>query len=74
MKLFTFSLITLTLLISCQSQKPPSQEAESFFKLSLAQWSFHRSIKYNNLSPYEFARLASELGFEGLEYVSTLYP
>ena len=74
MKSFTFSLITLTLLISCQSQKPPSQEAESFFKLSLAQWSFHRSIKYNNLSPYEFARLASELGFEGLEYVSTLYP
>mgnify|MGYP001281471726 FL=1 len=74
MKLFTFSLITLTLLISCQSQKPPSQEAESFFKLSLAQWSFHRSIKYNNLSPYEFARLANELGFEGLEYVNTLYP
>lgn len=74
MKSFTFSLITLTLLISCQSQKPPSQEAKSFFKLSLAQWSFHRSIKYNNLSPYEFARLASELDFEGLEYVSTLYP
>tara|TARA_A100001015_G_scaffold315033_1_gene425886 strand:+ start:86 stop:1027 length:942 start_codon:yes stop_codon:yes gene_type:complete len=74
MKSFIFSLITLTLLISSQSQKPPSQEAESFFKLSLAQWSFHRSIKYNNLSPYEFARLASELGFEGLEYVSTLYP
>ena len=74
MKSFTLSLITLTLLISCQNQKPSSQEAESFFKLSLAQWSFHRSIKYNNLSPYEFARLASELGFEGLEYVSTLYP
>ena len=74
MKLFTLSLFTLTLLISCQNQKPPSQEAESFSKLSLAQWSFHKSIKYNNLSPYEFARLASELGFEGLEYVSTLYP
>ena len=74
MKSFTLLVITLTLLISCQNQKPSSQEAESFFKLSLAQWSFHKSIKYNNLSPYEFARLANELGFEGLEYVSTLYP
>tara|TARA_Y100000389_G_scaffold204588_1_gene258181 strand:+ start:4921 stop:5862 length:942 start_codon:yes stop_codon:yes gene_type:complete len=74
MKSFTLSLITLTLLISCQNQKPSSQEAKSFFKLSLAQWSFHKSIKYNNLSPYEFARLANELGFEGLEYVNTLYP
>ena len=73
MKSFTLSLITLTLLISCQNQKTSSQEAESFFKLSLAQWSFHKSIKYNNLSPYEFARLANELGFEGLEYVNTLY-
>ena len=74
MKSLVLSVITLTVFLYSQNQiKSPAQE-EPFFKLSLAQWSFHRSIKYNNLSPYEFARLASELGFEGLEYVSALYP
>ena len=74
MKSLVLSIITLTVFLYSQNQKKSSAQEEPFFKLSLAQWSFHRSIKYNNLSPYEFARLASELGFEGLEYVSTLYP
>jgi sugar phosphate isomerase/epimerase len=41
--------------------------------LSLAQWSFNKSFKSGDVSPYEFAKMASELGFEGLEYVSQLY-
>ena len=49
-----------------------SQE-ESVYKLSLAQWSFNKSFKSGDVSPYEFAKMASELGFEGLEYVSQLY-
>jgi len=73
MKSLVLSIITLTVFLYSQNQKKSSAQEEPLFKLSLAQWSFHRSIKYNNLSPYEFARLASELGFEGLEYVSTLY-
>ena len=44
-----------------------------FFKLSLAQWSLHNAIREEGMSPYDFAQKASELGFEGVEYVSQLY-
>lgn len=44
-----------------------------FFKLSLAQWSLHRAIQSQSLSPYDFAKTAKELGFEGVEYVNDLY-
>lgn len=45
-----------------------------FFKLSLAQWSLHRSIRSNQISPYDFAQKAAQMNFEGLEYVNALYP
>ena len=44
-----------------------------FFKLSLAQWSLHKAIQDGQLNPYDFATKASELGFEGIEYVNQLY-
>lgn len=52
-------------------EKPESQP---FFKLSLAQWSLHKAIRdEKTLDPLDFAQKANELGFEGIEYVSTLY-
>ena len=43
-------------------------------KISLAQWSLHRAIKINKeLSPYDFSIKAREMGFEAVEYVSSLY-
>ena len=54
--------------ISCESQK------ELFFKLSLAQWSFHNLFQSGQKSPYEFAKISKELGFQGIEYVSQFYP
>ena len=68
------SLIILALIFSCQNPKKSTPDAEPFFKMSLAQWSFNKSFRSGSVSPYEFARLASELGFEGLEYVNQLYP
>ena len=53
--------------IACEKQK------ELFFKLSLAQWSFHRAIQNGIMSPYDFAKNAKNLGFEGIEYVNALY-
>ena len=44
-----------------------------FFKLSLAQWSLNKAIRYKGMNPYDFAAKAKEYGFEGLEYVSQLY-
>ncbi len=73
MKPFLISLVTLTLLFACQTQKKSPPAEAPFLKLSLAQWSFNKSFRSGNVSPYEFAKLASGLGFEGLEYVNQLY-
>lgn len=43
------------------------------WKLSLAQWSLHRNIQSGRLPILDFAKMASTLGFQGLEYVSQLY-
>lgn len=48
-------------------------QSEPFFKISLAQWSFNKQIRSGEMSPLDFAQKASELGFEGIEYVSQLY-
>jgi len=50
------------------------QAAEPFFKLSLAQWSINKMIREDGVDPYSFAEKAKSWGFEGLEYVSQLYP
>ncbi|QYA26843.1 sugar phosphate isomerase/epimerase [Gramella sp. MT6] len=44
-----------------------------FFKLSLAQWSLHTPIYEGDLDPMDFAQKASEMGFEGIEYVNSFY-
>ena len=70
-------------LYSCNSSKKNKpvedvseiKKADSsiFFKLSLAEWSLHKEILEGRMSPLDFAQKASELGFEGIEYVSQLY-
>lgn len=45
----------------------------TFFKISLAQWSIHNMINNGVISPYKFAELAKKWGFTGLEYVNDLY-
>lgn len=44
-----------------------------FFKLSLAQWSLHQPIFSGELDAMDFAEKASEMGFEGIEYVTGFY-
>ncbi len=50
-----------------------SEKKDLFFKLSLAEWSFHTPIQSGEMNPMDFAKRASELGFSGLEYVSQFY-
>ncbi len=50
-----------------------TKESDSFFKLSLAQWSIHKYVLNEKKSPFHFASQAKKMGFEGLEYVSQLY-
>lgn len=44
-----------------------------FFKISLAQWSFHQAIQSKMLPALEFPKMAKAMGFEGVEYVSQFY-
>lgn len=43
------------------------------FKLSLAQWSFHKALQNGELDNLEFAQLAADLGFQGVEYVNSFF-
>ncbi len=57
-----------------EEAKEEIQEVKGpFFKLSLAQWSLHKSVEDEGKSPLDFAQRANELGFEGVEYVSQLF-
>lgn len=74
--------VTMLITFSCKNDKKVDEQAQNveneiqetpFFKLSLAQWSLHKTFNDNGVSPFEFAKMAKEMGFEGLEYVSGLY-
>jgi len=74
--LCAFGGVSLGPSIGCHISKPISEgtQAEPFlWKWSLAQWSLHRQIQDQSLPILDFAKVASEMGFEGLEYVSQLY-
>ena len=88
MKYLITSLLACTLILTaCKSEsetapettKAPEKKALSinadgtFFKISLAQWSLHKPIEAGTLSPMDFAQKAKELGFDGIEYVSSMY-
>lgn len=74
-------IAALVVFTSCQEKKSETKDSntteevkkEPFFKLSLAQWSLNENIRFHGMNPFEFAKVADSLGFEGLEYVSQLY-
>jgi sugar phosphate isomerase/epimerase len=82
LSIFVF-LFLLTLSSCVNNKKKESTESsvtketqatsKPFFKLSLAQWSLHRFVNEQDGDPFQFAPMAKEMGFEGLEYVSQLY-
>ncbi len=75
--LFLFCLLACVDNKKKQGTEVPESDVQAdtkpFFKLSLAQWSLHRFVREEHGSPFQFAPMAKELGFEGLEYVSQLY-
>ena len=74
MKIKIIPLLLMLFTVSCKNEtKKTAMTSKPFFKLSLAQWSIHNSIREGKVSPYDFAKMASDLGFEGLEYVNALY-
>jgi sugar phosphate isomerase/epimerase len=43
------------------------------FRISLAQWSYHKALQSRQLEHLDFARAARELGLEAIEYVNTFF-
>ena len=75
-------LLGTSLLSSCNNAEQTAQQTQEevnlFFKLSLAQWSFHRALGFNKekkatLDNLDFAKKARDLGFDGVEYVATFF-
>lgn len=61
-----------------QVQQAQQESAALFFKLSLAQWSFHRAFGFpevegKTMDHLDFAKKAKELGFDGIEYVAHFF-
>lgn len=80
---FFLSICFFVFLIACNNNKQSSEdtskavvekiEDKAFFKLSLAQWSLHRTFNDDGEDPFKFAEISKNMGFEGLEYVNHIY-
>lgn len=52
----------------------PAAPADQLFKISLAQWSLHRTLRSKEIDHLDFARVArQEFGIEAIEYVNTFF-
>ena len=58
---------------TAEEQKQKVVNSAPFFKLSLAQWSLHKTFNDQGVDPFKFAEISKKMGFEGLEYVNHLY-
>jgi len=85
---FASLLLCLVLFASCKEEKEKkddiissevetekaTMETSTNYKFSLAQWSLHKPFLDGSLDPMDFAQIAKEQGYAGLEYVTQLYP
>ena len=73
-----FAISATIVLVACQNTMKKNQETApettaQKFEVSLAQWSIHNQIWDGSIDPMDFASIAKDLGYTGLEYVSNLY-
>lgn len=58
-------------------QQTEQETTDLFFKLSLAQWSLHKTLGFGDnvakMDHLDFAAKARELGFDGVEYVTHFF-
>ena len=58
---------------ACASTQVHAGAQAAPFKISLAQWSLHRSIRAGQLDHLEFARVAREFDIGAIEYVNSFF-
>ncbi|MDH5379711.1 MAG: sugar phosphate isomerase/epimerase [Cyclobacteriaceae bacterium] len=49
------------------------EKPEMFFKISLAEWSYHKALQANEFTNLDFPGKAVELGINAVEYVSVFF-
>ncbi len=49
------------------------KEKQPLFKISVAQWSFHRLLRSKKMDHLDFAKTAKGMGFDGVEYVNSFF-
>ena len=81
-----YLFICVFLFFSCKKEQEKNEDAASAktetttmdtaknYKYSLAQWSLHVPFMNGDLDPMDFAQIAKDEGYTGLEYVTQLYP
>lgn len=57
-----------------EQTQPEKEPVEKRYQHSLAQWSLHTPFQDGTLDPMNFPQIAKDLGFDGVEYVTQLYP
>ncbi len=51
------------------------QSRDPLFRISIAQWSYHRAVQSGEMTVFDFPRVCLEShGVDAVEYVSTLFP
>ncbi len=50
-----------------------SSSKDLIYKISLAEWSFHKALFANKMNNLDFPRKTRELGIEGVEYVNQFF-
>lgn len=48
-------------------------KTKSVYKISLAQWSFHKALFAKEMTNLDFPKITRELGLEGVEYVNQFF-
>ncbi len=76
--IFTSATLAGLYLASCKNEvntvvPADLKDGKVFFKLSLAQWSFHKALQGGKMDHLEFADKAKALGFDGIEYVNQFF-
>jgi sugar phosphate isomerase/epimerase len=73
-KLLMISMFfSMILGVSCKSSGNEESNSSNGVKISLAQWSLNKQFFSGELSNLDFARVAGDMGFGGIEYVNQFF-
>ena len=70
---FSAVLLLLITLMACKNEGAQEGPEKSPLKLSLAEWSLHKTLFDGKMTNLQFAAKAKELGFTGIEYVNQFF-